>query len=170
MSMWLEAMTRAMQEGEYGRIREVLLPMAPMSIPECIYREISFAERCCLNIETDPVFPVRFLWLLDGHEQSAFGLPPSGLGVYHPEKLLDFWTRVIVDMDLRAQHQADGMRLKLEEKAIDLGRGWIYIGDRFVEDLFEVESCLGGIVLFKCPETGEFLPAFRSQQIEEERK
>ena len=165
MSLWLEAMTRALRDGEYSRIREVLLPRAPRSIPECMYREMAFAERCCRDIETDPVFPIRFLWLLDGHEQLAFGLPPSGLGVYHPEKLFDFWPRVIVDKDLRAQHEADGMRLNLEEKAVDLGRGWIYIGDRFIEDLFDVEACLGGEVLFKCPETGEFLPVFRAQRL-----
>ena len=165
MSLWLEAMARALHYGEYKRIREVLLPMAPRSIPECMHREMRFAERCCLNVEIDPVFPIRFSWLLDGHEQLVFGIPPSGRGVYHPEKLLDFWTRVIVDMDLRAQHEAGGMRLNLEEQAVDLGRGWIYIGDRFVEDLLEVESCLGGEILFKCPETGEFLPVFCAKRL-----
>ncbi len=165
MSLWLEAMTGALHKGEYAWIRETLLPMAPRPIPQCMYREIAFAERCCREGETDRVFPVRFLWLLDGHEQRTFGISPSGIGVYHPEKLLDFWSHVLVDMDVRKQHEAGGIRFNLEEKAFDLGRGWIYIGDRFVEDLLEVESCLGGEVLFMCPETGDFLPAFRAKRL-----
>lgn len=143
----------------------VLLPMAPTAIPECMDREMAFAERCCLNIETDRLFPIRYFWLLDGHRRVASGYYSSTSDIYHPEILLDFWNHAVSNIDFKKRHEANKGRFNFHEKAVDLGNGWIYVGDDLMNDLFEIESCLGREVLFECPETGKHLPVFRSQRL-----
>lgn len=44
---------------------------------------------------------------------------------------------------------------------MNLGVGWIYIGDRFVEDFLEVETTLGVELLFPNPPASEGQPAFQ---------
>lgn len=97
MSLWLQAAIEALQGGEYERFRVKLLPHAPIRVPGCLLRELEFAERCCRNKANDQLFPIRFLWLMEAHEQRMFGLNPLDRSRYHPEKLLERWKRASAD-------------------------------------------------------------------------
>ena len=161
MSLWLQAATEALQKGNYERFRVNILPLAPISIPGCMHRELEFAERRCLNKEEDQLFPIRFLWLMEANEQRRFGLSPLGRSRYHPEKLLELWNRASADAQYQQECEADGIQFDFNEKAMKLDVGWIYIGDRFIEDFLEVETTLGVELLFPNPPSTEKLPAFQ---------
>lgn len=161
MSLWLEAATKALQNGDYKRFRMGILPLAPISIPGCMHRELEFAEQRCCDKTEDQLFPIRFLWLMEANEQRMFGLSPLGRSLYHPEKLLELWERATVDAQYQQECEADGIQFDFNEKAIKLEVGWIYIGDRFIEDFLEVETTLGVELLFPNSTSTEKLPAFQ---------
>jgi|GEM_PF-1362965 len=160
MSLWLQSSLQALQSGDYARFRQDLLPVAPIPIPDCLGRELEFAERRCRRASQDRLFPIRFLWLLEANEQRLWGYPPLARSHYHPETLLDFWERAIADPDHRQAREADGFRFDLEEKAVEMTAGWIYIGERFIADLFEVEEALGVTLQFPSPSSGVPRPVF----------
>ena len=162
MSLWLQAAIGALSEGDYERLRMHLLPGAPIPVPGCLARELEFAERRCRDIATDRLFPIRFFWLLESNEQRNFGLPALGRSRYHPEKLLEVWERACGDAEYRMAREAEGFRFDLEEKAVELTAGWVYIGERFTEDFLEVEAALRVELLFPDPQTGETRPAFQA--------
>ena len=161
MSLWLQAATEALQKGNYEQFRVNLLPLAPISIPSCMHRELEFAERRCRDKAKDQLFPIRFLWLMEANEQRMFGLSPLGRSLYHPEKLLELWERASADVQYRRESEAAGFRFDFTEKAVKLDVGWIYIGERFVEDFLEVETTLGVELLFPNPPASEGRPAFQ---------
>lgn len=162
MSLWLQAATDALAYGLYEHLRVNLLPHAPMRIAGCLSRELEFAERYCRDKTKDRLFPIRFLWLWEGNEQQMFGLPPLGRSHYHPEKLLDFWERACADPQYRQEREAEGFVFDFAEKAVKLTSGWVYIGERFIEDFLEVEATLGVELLFPGPQAGEKQPAFQA--------
>lgn len=161
MSLWLQAAIQALSAGNYEKFRTRLLPRAPFRVPDCLFREFEFAERRCRHKEKDQLFPIRFLWLMEAKEQRMFGLGPLARSRYHPEILLELWKQVSADPRYRQEMEAQGFRFDLEEKAMDMSVGWVYIGDRFVEDFLEVESVLGVELLFPDPSAAEGRPAFR---------
>jgi hypothetical protein len=161
MSLWLQAVTEALEYGEYEDFRVNLLPNAPISVPACLFREVEFAERRCRDNAKDRLFPIRFLWLMEAHEQRMFGLSPLERSCYHPEKLLELWNRVSTDVDYRQECEGAGLLFDFVEKAVKVSEGWIYIGERFVEDFLEVETILGTQLLFPDPLTGDGRPAFK---------
>jgi len=167
MSLWLEAATEALADGEYERFRKHILPKAPIPLPACLIRELEFAERRCRDNAKDRLFPIRFLWSMEANEQRLFGYPALGRSSYHPEKLLEVWSRASTDANYRRALEDDGFRFDLAEKAIELTVGWVYIGDRFFEDLLEVEAALGVELLFTDPSSGEPRPAF--QELKQQR-
>jgi len=73
MSLWLQAATEALQAGKYEMFRVDILPLAPIRIPGCLIWELEFAERRCRDKTKDPLFPIRFLWLMEANEQRLFG-------------------------------------------------------------------------------------------------
>jgi len=79
--------------------------------------------------------------------------------IYHPEKFLELWGRVSTDVDY--QHENEVAGFNFAEKAVNLRAGWIYNGDRFIEDFLEVETTLGVELLFPNPPATERLPAFQ---------
>jgi hypothetical protein len=161
VSLWLQAAMEALQSGDYERLRVKIMPRAPIHIPGCLLRELEFAERRCRDVSTDPLFPIRFLWLMEANEQRMFGLGALGRSLYHPEKLLQLWERASADVQYRRESEAAGLRFDFAEKAVKLGEGWIYIGERFVEDFLEVETTLGVELLFPNPLASEGRPAFQ---------
>lgn len=161
MSLWLQAATQALSAGDYERFRTKLLPRAPFRVPDCLFREFEFAQRRCRDKAKDQLFPIRFIWLMEAKEQGMFGLSPLARSRYHPEKLLEVWKQASADPVYRQELEAAGFRFDFEEKAMELSAGWIYIGDRFVEDFLEVESIVGVELLFPDPPAGEGRPAFR---------
>jgi hypothetical protein len=102
---------------------------------------------------------VRFLWTLEALEQSSLGYRP-GRSYYHPEKLLRNWERACTDAAFRADLEAAAFALDFEEQAIELSRGWVFIGDRFVEDFLEIEVTVGVELLFSAQPPGSPQPAF----------
>jgi len=164
MSLWLQSSLQALESGDYERFRRGILPIAPLPIPDCLGREVEFAERRCRDLSQDRLFPIRFLWLLEANEQRRWGYPPLARSHYHPETLLDFWERAIADPDYRQAREAEGFRFDLEERAVEMTAGWIYIGERFIEDLFEVEDALGVALQFPSPPSGEPRPAFAARR------
>jgi hypothetical protein len=161
MSLWLQAAIEAFQGGEYERLRVKLLPHAPIRVPGCLLRELEFAKRRCRDKAKDQLFPIRFLWLMEAHEQRMFDLSPLGRSGYHPEKLLEIWKRASADIYYRQECEAAGFRFDFTEKAVNMGVGWIYIGERFVEDFLEVETTLGVELLFPNPQASEGRLAFQ---------
>jgi hypothetical protein len=160
MSLWLQSTMQALHDGHYERVRRDLLPLAPIPIPECLIREAEFGERRCRDTSRDRLFPIRFLWLLEGNEQRLWSYPPLGRSRYHPEMLLDLWERSTADSEYRLTREAEGFRFDETEKAVDLTAGWIYIGERFIQDLFEVEAAIGVELQFPGGPSGERRPAF----------
>ncbi len=161
MSLWFQAATEALYDGNYQAFREILLPRAPFIVPHCLVREFEFAERRCCDLKKDRLFPIRFLWFMEGTEQRLWGLPPLGRSGYHPEKLLELWERVSTDPRYREEREAEGFLFDFTEKAVQLTVGWVYIGERLVEDFLEIEAALGVELLFPCPASGEGRPAFQ---------
>lgn len=143
MSLWLQAVTWALARGDYKDVRANLFPIAPIPIPGCLYRELEFGERQCRDVEKSPLFPIRYLWLMEGHEQRLLDLSPVGRSYYHPEELLELWTRAGTDVNYRQKLEATGIRFDFAEKALKMEVGWIYIGEQFVEDFLEIEKTLG---------------------------
>jgi len=164
LSLWLQAATEALQSGNYERFRVNILPHAPIRIPGCMYRELEFAERRCRDKATNQLFPIRFLWLMEAHEQRMFGLSPLGRSRYHPEKLLELWKRASADVQYQKECEADGFQFDFVEKAMKLEAGWIYIGDRFIEDFLEIETTLGVELLFPNQPETEMQPAFQEHK------
>jgi hypothetical protein len=163
MSLWLQSALACLAAREYSHVRQRLLPIAPVSLPACLERELAFAERRCVDPEQPGLFPVRFLWTLDALEQRSFG-HPSGRAYYHPEKLLRNWERACGDAAFRAELEAAAFVLDFAEQAIELSRGWVYIGDRFTEDFLEIEATVGVELLFSSESPGGPRPAFRERK------
>ena len=161
MSLWLQAATEALEAGEYERLRVDILPVAPIPVPGCLLRELEFAERRCPDVAKEPLFPIRFIWLMEANEQRTLGLSPSRRSFVHPEKLLELWEGASTDLERRRACQAAGFRFDLAEKAMDLGVGWIYIGEHFAEDFLEVEAASGVELLFPDLPASEGRPAFQ---------
>ena len=159
MSLWLQAVPEDLASGHYAHLRRELLPIAPIPIPGCLKRELRFAERRCRS-QADRLFPIRFLWLMEANEQRQFDLPALGRSLYHPEKLLDLWNRASDDPQYRKERGAEGYKFDFKEQAIQLTSGWIYIGQRFAEDLLKVEAIVGVKLLFPDPSVPSGRPAF----------
>jgi len=163
MSLWLQSALAFLAARDYTHVRERLLPIAPIPLPACLERELAFAERRCADRSQPGLFPVRFLWTLEALEQRTFGYPPS-LSHYHPEKLLANWERACNDASFRAELEAARLALDFDEQAIELSRGWVYIGDRFVEDFLEIEAAVGVELMFPTVPPGSSAPAFRDRK------
>ena len=160
MSLWLQAVLESLESGRYESLRKKIMPHAPIPIPSCMLRELEFAERHCLDVTKDPLFPIRFLWLMEGKEQRVLGILP-GRSLYHPEKLLELWERASRDIQFRMENETAGMRFDFTEKAVKFDQGWIYIGDHFVDDFLEIEATLGCELLFCNSTESKGKPVFK---------
>ena len=132
MSLWLQSVIWALEAGDYKSFRQNLLPVAPIPIPDCLNQEFAFAERHCHDKKTAPFFPIRFIWLMEAHEQRMFGYNPLARSHYHPEDLLDLWKRACAEADYQQECAAKGTQFDFNQKAMKLDVGWIYMGDRFI--------------------------------------
>ncbi len=163
MSLWLQSAIECLENRDYKYFREKLLPHAPIPIPACMIRELEFGEKYCTHSGEDPLFPIRFLWLLEGNEQRLYNLPMLGRSRFHPEVLLfNIWNRVIAEPEFRQEMESKDFKFNFIEKAIAMSTGWILIGDHFVEDLFQIESLLLVELLFPDNVTGEMRTVFQS--------
>ncbi len=160
MSLWLDAMLSHLSIGKYQKIRENVLPMCPIPFPDCLKKEFEYGERCCNNSENDRLYPIRFLWFMEAHEQRMFGYEAGARSHYHPEKLLEFWERAISDASFLQEQTANGFRFDMKEKAINMSAGWVLIGDDLVGDFIEIEKILKVEMLFANDTGSDPQPAF----------
>ncbi len=166
MSLWLQAVLENFASGDYENLRANLMPMAPIPIPQCMMRELSFGERCCRDVEKDRLFPIRFIWLMEAHEQRMFELEPTRSSYLHPEELLDHWNRASSDPEYMKSLEVSGCQFDFFEKAIKVeDMGWIYIGEQFIEDFLQVEAALGFVIRFPDPLNKEGKPAFQAERL-----
>jgi hypothetical protein len=75
MSLWLQSAINTLSDGDYQHFRQTLLPMSPIPILNCLLRELEYGERYCINVDTDRLFPIRFIWMLEAMEQRNFEFP-----------------------------------------------------------------------------------------------
>jgi len=163
MSLWLQSAIEHLNGRRYKQFWENLLPIAPIPIPQCMIQELEFGEKFCTDPADDPLFPIRFLWLLEGNEQRCFNLPMLERSRFHPEILLfDIWERAVNEPKFREEIESDGFRFNWTEKAIAMSTGWILIGNHFAEDLFQIEFLLHEELLFPDNKTGELRTVFQS--------
>jgi hypothetical protein len=159
MSLWLQGAIEALEDGDYVDFKANILPFSPIPVPSCLLKEIEFGERYCLEM-AEPLFPIRFLWLLEANEQRLYGLCPLERSFYHPEKIFNLWTRASTDPSYLQKCEVTGLVFDFAEKAIKLKQGWLYIGGAFIEDFLEIETTVGFQLLFPDPVTHEGRPAF----------
>lgn len=173
MSLWLQAVLANLDSGDYEHLRVNLMPIAPIPIPQCMMGELAFGERRCRDVEKDRLFPIRFIWLMEAHEQRMFDLNPTRSMYLHPEKLLDHWNRASSDAEYRKSLEASGCQFDFIEKAIKVeDMGWIYIGEQFIDDFLQVEAALGFVMRFPDPLVKEGKPVFQAERVrkQEEQK
>ncbi len=169
MSLWMQEATEALGRGEYRRFRQDLLPMAPFPIPACLLREVEYGERHCQEVETDRLFPIRFLWVFEAIEQTNWGLEPGARSIFNPESLYGMWERLTTDHQFRKECEEGGSRFDFAEKAMESSHGWIYIGDSFIDDFLELENGAGVELQFPSGTSGESIPAFVAAKRERSR-
>lgn len=166
MSLWLQSAIEHLNGRRYKAFRENMLTIAPIPIPECLVRELEFGEHCCTDPADDPLFPIRFLWLLEGNEQRLYNLPMLERSRFHPEILyFEIWQRAVNEPEFRDKMETEGFRINLTEKAIAMSTGWILIGDHFIEDFIEIESILGVELIFPDKGKGKPKPVFQSYKL-----
>jgi hypothetical protein len=78
--------------------------------------------------------------------------------------LLANWERARRDGRLPQRARIRRFVLDFDEQAIELTRGWVYIGDRFVDDFLEIEATVGIELLFSAGSPGAREPAFREHK------
>ena len=163
MSLWLQSALEALEEGDYRNLRG-LVTQAPLRLPDCMLREIEYGETHFHENSEGRLFPIRFMWLMECNEQRMFGHAPLGRSTYHPEKLLDFWTKALEDEVFRNEMEQQGFRFDLDDKALEMTAGWIYIGESFIQDLIEIERAIGVEMLFPDQDSGEHRAVFSEQK------
>ncbi|MBT0652908.1 hypothetical protein [Geomobilimonas luticola] len=99
---------------------------------------------------------------MECNEQRLFGIEPLGRSIYHPEKLLEVWEHVQSDQNYCNYLKENGFEFDFVDKAMELTRGWIYVGDTFIEDFMEIEQNIGVEMMFPDPETKEPKAVFKS--------
>ena len=149
---------------EYAAVREELHNFEKTNklFPDCIYREIDHAEsNTYRQIRDENVFPIRFLWLFELKEQVMSGVAmPLERSHYNPENLYTRWLKCLEDESFRQEAIEADVLFDLDNKAISLTRGWVLMGDTFIDDLMEIEAYYGEELMVPHEETGIASPMF----------
>ena len=148
MSLFLQHIQELYADSEYHEIRESLRGFEKNTqklLPSCIFKELDYARSTSYrSIRDENIFPIRFLWFFELNEQRIMGvIMPLERSHYNPEKLYEIWLRCLSDESYRQEAEAADVLFDLNNKAISLTRGWVFIGDAFIEDLMEIESYWG---------------------------
>ncbi|MCX5847159.1 MAG: hypothetical protein NTW12_12525 [Deltaproteobacteria bacterium] len=147
MSLFFQHIEALYVNGEYSKVKEELdnFEKTNKPFPTCIYRELAYAESNTYRIIRDEnIFPIRFLWLFELKEQIMIGVVmPLERSIYNPERLYERWLKCLADESFRQEVEKDDVLFDLDRKAISLTRGWVLIGDTFIDDLIEIEEYYG---------------------------
>jgi len=165
MSLFLQHIQDLYVNGEYSKITEALRRFEKDTqklLPSCIFRELDYANsNDYRNIRDENVFPIRFLWFFELKEQKMMGaVMPLERSHYNPESLYERWLRCLNDESFRQEAVMADVLFDLNNKAISLTWGWVFIGDTFIEDLMEIESYWGEDLLVIDNETQIERPLF----------
>ena len=176
MSLFFQHIVTLYSSGEYSKIREELHNFEKTKninlFPNCIYRELDYAEsNTYRKIRDENVFPIRFLWLFELKEQVMMGVVmPLERSFYNPERLYETWLKIAADGDFRQELEKDDVLFDLENKAISMKRGWVLIGDTFIDDLIEIEGYYGEALMVIDEETETERPLFVEYKSEKRKK
>lgn len=164
MSLFFQHIVELYSNAEYNAVREELhnFEKANKPFPDCIYRELDYAESTTYRkIRNENVFPIRFLWLFELKEQIMMGVPMLlERSRYNPESLYARWLKCIRDESFRQAAIEADVLFDLDNKAISLTRGWVLIGDTFIDDLMEIEAFYGEELMVPDKKTGIASPMF----------
>lgn len=164
MSLLFQHIVELYSHAEYNTIREKLrnFEKANKPFPDCIYRELDYAEaNTYRKFRDENVFPIRFLWLFELKEQVMTGRAmPLDRSHYNPEGLYSRWLKCLEDESFRQEAIKADVIFDMENKAISLTWGWVLIGDKFIDDLMEIEEFYGEELMVPDEETGIATPLF----------
>lgn len=164
MSLFYQQIAELYANAEYGSVREGLSDFEEVAhpFPTCIYRELDYAEsNVYRQIRDENIFPIRFLWLFELKEQVMTGMAmPLARSLYNPELLYERWLKCVQDEAFRQEAVEAGVLFDLDNKAISLTHGWVFIGDIFIDDLMEIEAFYGEELIIADMETGLERPMF----------
>ena len=169
MSNHLQHIEELYELGQFSDVRRELksLETPDHPLPSCLFRELAYAESNPSRVISDEnVYPVRFMWFFQIHEQQIFdGIIPVGRG-YHPEKLCNLWHQCMEDSAYRAQYaEENGIHFDLTWQAVTMLKGWVWIGERLVEDLIEIEKYFDTLLLVPDKDDSQ-RPAFGDRPIQ----
>ena len=164
MSLFFENIVELYSNAEYATVRNKLhnFEKTNKPFPNCIYRELDYAEsNTYRKIRDENVFPIRFLWLFELKEQVMMGVAmPLERSHYNPELLYARWLKCLEDESFRQEAIKANVLFDLDNKAISLTLGWVFIGDTFIDDLIEIEAFYGEELRVPDRETGIASPMF----------
>lgn len=164
MSLFFQHIVELYSHAEYNTVREELrnFEKTTKPFPDCIYRELDYAvSNTYRKIREENVFPIRFLWLFELKEQVMAGVTmPLERSHYKPELLYTQWLKCLEDESFRQEAIAADVLFDLDHKAISLTRGWVLIGDTFIDDLMEIEAFYGEQLMVIDEETKTERPMF----------
>ena len=164
MSLFFQHIVALYSNAEYATVREELhnFEKANKTFPDCIYKELDYAElNTYRKIRDENVFPIRFLWLFELKEQVVSGVAwPLSRSHYNPESLYAKWLKCLEDESFRQEAIEADVLFDLDNKAISLTWGWVLIGDTFIDDLMEIEAFYGEELMVPDKETGIASPLF----------
>lgn len=158
MSLFFQHIIELYSNAEYATIKKELQDFEKnaKSFPTCIYTELEYAESNeYRQIRDENIFPIRFLWLFELKEQVMTGtVMPLERSLYNPEFLYERWLKCLEDESFRQEAIGAGVLFDLDNKAISLTQGWVFIGDTFIDDLMEIEAFYGEELMITDMETG----------------
>jgi len=164
LSLLFQHIVELYSNAQYNTIREKLrnFEKANKPFPDCIYRELDYAEsNTYRKIRDENLFPIRFLWLFELKEQAMTGIAmPLNRSHYNPETLYARWLKCLVDESFRLEAIKADVLFDMDNKAISLTWGWVLIGDKFIDDLIEIEAFYGEELMVPDEKTGIASPLF----------
>jgi hypothetical protein len=167
LSLFFQHILELYSNAEYATAREELrnFEKANKPFPDCIYKEIDYAEsNKYRKIRDENVFPIRFLWLFELKEQIVSGVVMPLERSYYNEVLLANCLRCFENESFRQKAIEEDVLFDLDNKAISLTRGWVLLGDPFavnlIDDLMEIEAFYGEELMVPQEETGIASPMF----------
>jgi hypothetical protein len=105
LSLFFQHIVELYSNAEYNAVREELhnFEKANKPFPDCIYRELDYAEsNTYREIRDENVLPVRFLWLFELKEQIMMGVAmPLERSYYPPEWLYARYLKCLEDESVR---------------------------------------------------------------------
>jgi hypothetical protein len=159
LNLFFQHIVELYSNAEYATVREELhnFEKANKPFPECIYKELDYAElNTYRKIRDENVFPIRFLWLFELKEQVVSEVAwPLSRSHYNPESLYSQWLKCLEDESCRQEAIEADVLFDLDNKAISLTWGWVLIGDTFIDDLMEIEAFYGEELMVPDKETEE---------------